>query len=120
MSNRREAEQIYSAFYESLRNFLYNNSGLEVGGVARYGSRTTGTHKDKSDLDVIFWITGNPSKKNVYPDLIEKLKGVMRVNADIGGSYNVINIWKKDLSCDLVLLTESQYRSQLESRRFSE
>jgi len=120
MSIRREAEQRYSAFYKSLKNFLYNNSGYNIKGVARWGSRTTGEHKDKSDLDVIFWIFGNPSKQKVYTDLIDKLKNTLKVNANTGTSKNVIKIWKEGLKCDLRLLSESEYRTQISARRYSE
>ncbi len=120
MSNRREGDQRYSAFYDSLRNFLYNNSGQPVRGVARWGSRTTGTYGNHSDLDVIFWIQGDPSKTSVYPDLVDKLKQILKVNADIGSSYNVINIWKTGINCDLVLCTQWEYSEQVGSRRYRE
>ena len=120
MSERREGEQTYSAFYTSLKNFFYNSSGKNVGGVARWGSRTTGEHKDDSDLDVIFWIVGNPAKQQVYDDLIDKMKKTLKVNADKGSSKNVIKIWKKGIKCDLKLLTESEYREQIRTRRYSE
>ncbi len=120
MSQRREAEQRYAAFYTSLKNFIYNNSDLSVRGVARWGSRTTGEHRDKSDLDVIFWVQGDPSKREVYPDLIEKLAKGLRVNSNPGTSYNVIKIWKPAIACDLRLLTEREYREQLATRRYRE
>ena len=120
MSIRREEEQRYSAFYKSLKNFLYNNSGYNVRGVARWGSRTTGEHKDKSDLDVIFWIFGNSSKQKVYTEVIDKLKTILKVNADKGSSMNVIKIWKEGIKCDLRLLTETEYRTQINTRRYSE
>lgn len=120
MSIRREAEQKYSAFYESLKNFLYKNSGYNVRGVARWGSRTTGEHKDKSDLDVIFWIFGNPSKQKVYTDLMDGLKKNLKVNANMGSSKNVIKIWREGIACDLVLLSESDYKEQIKTRRYSE
>ncbi|KKL53370.1 hypothetical protein LCGC14_2276120 [marine sediment metagenome] len=120
MSIRREAELKYSAFYNSLKNFLNYNSGYKIGGVARWGSRTTGEHRDKSDLDVIFWIVRNPSKQKIYLALINKLKKTLKVNTDIGSSSNVIKIWKEGVTCDLVLLSESDYRTQINTRRFIE
>jgi len=120
MSIRREAEQKYSAFYNSLKNFLYSNSGYKIRGVARWGSRTTGEHRDKSDLDVIFWITGDPTKQKVYADLIDKLKKILKVNVNTGSSKNVIKIWKEGITCDLVLLSESDYKEQIKMRRYSE
>lgn len=110
MSTRREKEQMYSAFYTSLKNFLYNSSGENIGGVARWGSRTTGEHRDDSDLDVIFWVVGDPAKQNVYDDLIDKMKKTLGVNADTGTSGNVIKIWKKGIKCDLRLLTNQDIK----------
>lgn len=120
MAERREQEQMYSNFYNNMKNFLYNNSKFDVRGVARTGSRTTGQHRDSSDLDVIFWIKGNPSKTQVYPSLVAELKSGLKVHADIGSSYNVIKLWKTDIKCDLVLLTDSKYSAQLNSRRYQE
>ncbi len=120
MSIRREGEQMYSAFYNSLKNFLYHNSGYNVGGVARWGSRTTGEHEDRSDLDVIFSIFGDPTKQKVYTDLIDKLKKILNVNANLGSDRNVIKIWKKGITCDLVLLSGSDYKEQVRSRRYNE
>ncbi|MFX1344633.1 MAG: hypothetical protein ACFFBC_00475 [Promethearchaeota archaeon] len=72
MSTRREKEQMYSAFYTSLKNILYNSAGYNIEGVARWGSRTTGDYRGDSDLDVIFWIIGKPIKQKVYENLIQK------------------------------------------------
>ncbi len=91
-----------------------------IGGVARWGSRTTGDHRDKSDLDVIFWIVGNPSKQKVYSDLVDKLIKTLKVNADTGTIGNVIKIWKRSIKCDLRLLAESEYRNQINTRKYKE
>ena len=120
MSTRREYEQRYASFWRSLKNFLQHNTKFSVSGVARAGSRREGTHRDKSDLDVIFAISGDPSKKEVYPSLVDLLKKVLNVNADIGSSYNVIKIWKNRISCDLRLRTESNFREQVRSQKYTE
>lgn len=120
MSDRREYEQVYASFWRGLKNFLLHNSGFKVSGVARSGSRKEGTHRDKSDLDVIFAISGDPQKKEVYPPLVERLKQGFGVSADIGSSYNVINIWKERISCDLVLKSESDFIAQVRSQKYQE
>jgi len=120
MSTRRTYEEGYASFWRSLKNFLLHNSGFKVSGVARSGSRREGTHRDKSDLDVIFAIAGDPSKRDVYPALVERLKSSFNVNADIGSSYNVIKIWKTQISSDLVLRSESDFRAQVRSQKYQE
>ena len=101
-------------------DFLWNSSSFPVSGVARRCSRSRGTHRNKSDLDAIFAISGNPSKREVYPPLVGRLKKTLKVNADTGSSYNVIKIWKKQVSCDLVLRTESEFRTQTKSGKYEE
>ncbi|MHA1269287.1 MAG: hypothetical protein ACTSPY_05815 [Candidatus Helarchaeota archaeon] len=120
MTERNEREQRYSAFYTKLKSFLYYNSSFDVGGVARWGSRTTGNHRNDSDLDVIFWIRRDPQKEIVYPKLISEIKQHLKVHSDIGSDYNVIKIWDTKIKCDLVLLIEDKYRSQINQRRYNE
>ncbi len=120
MSIRREYEQKYASFWRSLRNFLLNNTNMGVSGVARAGSRRAGTHRNTSDLDVIFAISGDPNKQQIYPKLVELLRQGFNVQADIGRSYNVINIWKEGISCDLVLRGETHFRTQVQSQRYRE
>jgi len=109
MAARREYDQRYASKWRSIGNFLKNNSGFPISGVARGGSRRRGNYRTDSDLDIIFAIAGNPRKNQVYPQLVEKLKKGMNVQAKIGTSYNVIKIFKDNLKMDLVLLTESEF-----------
>ncbi len=120
MAVRREFEQRYASFWRSLANFLKNNINFSVRGVAREGSRRMGTHDDRSDLDVIFAISGDPLKNEVYPSLVELLESGMNVQARIGSSYNAIKIRKAQLRCDLVLKTQSQFQAQIDRREFFE
>ena len=120
MSVRREFEQRYSHFWRSLSNFLRNNSGFPVSGVAREGSRRRGTHDDRSDLDVIFAISGDRPKNQIYPTLVNRLISTMNVQARIGTSYNAIKIQKDQIRCDLVLRTQTQFQAQINNRQFEE
>ena len=120
MSTRREFEQRYASFWRSLANFLRKSSGFPVSRVAREGSRRKGTHKDRSDLDVIFAISGNPQKLDVYPLLIQRLIPTMNLQAKIGTGNNAIKIQKDQIKCDLVLLTESQFQKQIDNRKFEQ
>ncbi|MHA1283186.1 MAG: hypothetical protein ACTSQP_11835 [Promethearchaeota archaeon] len=114
----REVEARSSAFYKRLTSFLYYNSGYSIGGIARSSSRASGQHRDISNLDVIFWIRGDPSKTDVYMDLIEKLRSIMNLNANKGMDSNVVKIWKKGIKCDLVLLPEFEYKIEIDSGRY--
>lgn len=120
MSVRREFEQRYAKFWRSLRNFMLNSAGFPVSGVARKGSRARGKHNDKSDLDVIFAISGDLPKQDVYPILVQRIKKTLKVNADIGRSYNVIKIWKSSIKCDLVLRPQTQFRSHLKQGNYQQ
>ncbi|GAH41853.1 unnamed protein product [marine sediment metagenome] len=44
----------------------------------------------------------------------------MNVQARIGSSYNAIKIQKKQLRCDLVLITQKQFQTQINNREFEE
>jgi len=120
MAVRREFEQRYSRFWRQLANFLSKNTGLSISGVAREGSRRRDTHNDRSDLDVIFAISNDPSKREVYPALVEKLNSGFNVQARIGSSYYAVKIVKDQLRCDLVLKTQSQFQAQINNRQFVE
>lgn len=120
MTVRKEFEQRYARFWRRLAKFLRNNTGLPISGVAREGSRRRGTHDDRSDLDVIFAISNDPSKSEIYPTLVEKLNSGFNVQARIGSSYNAIKIVKEQLRCDLVLKTLSQFQEQIDNRQFAE
>jgi predicted nucleotidyltransferase len=120
MAERREKEQQYSSLRKGLGNFLRENTGLRVSGVALMGSRRRGDHNADSDMDVIFTVAGDPSKDQVYPGLIDKLTRGMNVQARLGSSHNVIKIQKGDLKVDLVLRTEEEYREQKRRQNLEE
>lgn len=118
MVNRNQLDREYAKFGRKINNFLRNNTSYSIHGVARQGSRTNGTYNNSSDLDIFFAISGNPSKQEIYPDLVEKLQKIMKLDAEIGGSYNIINIQKGDLDIDLVLLTITSFESQCLNSRY--
>ncbi|OLS12155.1 MAG: hypothetical protein RBG13Loki_4221 [Promethearchaeota archaeon CR_4] len=67
MAERREFDQRYAVLWHSIGNFLRNNSGFPVSGVAREGSRRRSNYQNKSDLNIIFCITDDLDKYSVYP-----------------------------------------------------
>ncbi len=117
MSNRRELEQQASSLAKKLDKFLHANTDLKIHGVARQGSRKEGTHRDDSDLDIVFAISGDPNKGEIYPNLAEKLKNGMNIQAELGDEKNVINIKKGDLEIDLVLLSKEKFEKQIKENK---
>lgn len=117
MSKRRELEHQASSLAKKIDHFLHENTNLTIHGVARQGSRKEGTHKDDSDLDIVFAISGDPDREKIYPDLAEKLEKGMNVQADLGENGNVINIKKGKLDIDLVLLPMEKFESQIQENK---
>ena len=115
MAERRQKDQEYASLWRSVVNFLKKNTGFSISGIARAGSRRKGTYRAESDLDIIFAIANDPSKTEIYPELVEKLrKGFPDASITIGSSYNVVKFKKESLEMDLVLRTASQFQKQVQ------
>ena len=117
MSKRRELEQQASSFAKKIDEFLHKNTNLKIHGVARQGSRKEGTHEDLSDLDIVFAVSNNPKKEEIYPELSKKLESVLNVKTNLGSDRNVIKIKKGELPVDLVLLTIEEFEKQIKENR---
>lgn len=104
MPDRREFEQRYKSEWISIANFMENNTGFSLSGIKRGGSRVKGTHRDDSDLDITFSISGDPPKTEIYPVLLKKLKQNFPNNTvGTGSSYNAIKMSLGPLKFDIVL-----------------
>jgi predicted nucleotidyltransferase len=118
MATRRLKDQQYSSKWYSFVNFLHNNTGYPIAGVARAGSRINGTYEDDSDLDIRFAIGGDPPRTTVYPHLKGLLENAFpSASVGIGGSYNIINVQIQDLNFDLVLLSLADFQDQVRNNR---
>ena len=117
MTNRKELEQQSSSFAKKLDNFLHKNTNLKIHGVARQGSRKQGIHGDDSDLDIVFAVSKDPNKDEIYPELVDNLIKGMNVKAELGDNKNVINIKKGDLDIDLVLLSKEDFEKQIRENK---
>jgi len=121
MSEKREYDQRYSAKWKSIVNFMKNNTGITISGIARAGSRRKGNYRAKSDLDIIFAVKNDPPKKQIYPILKAKLQqGFPAANVEIGTSYNVINMSLDSLKFDIVLRTLDDFKSQVQQYKLEE
>ncbi len=115
MAERREYAQRYKKLWKSLSEWLRNSSGWNVGGVAKEGSRREGDFKNKSDLDMDFWISEPYQKQKVYDDLIPKLRRDYEGSqVQKGRSKNVIKFAQNGLKVDIVLLPKKKFREKRE------
>lgn len=117
MSKRKELEQQASSFAKKIDNFLHENTNLKIHGVARQGSRKEGTHEDLSDLDIVFAVSNDPKREEIYPELSKKLESVLNVKSNLGSDRNVIKVKKGELPVDLVLLTIEEFEKQIKENR---
>lgn len=118
MNMRKQTDQQFRKKWKSIRNFLYYNTGYELAGVARAGSRRQGDWKTSSDLDIRFAIVGNPSRSEVYPDLRNKLKKCFSTaKIRIGSSKKVINMKIGNLDFDLIPLSTTKFKQQIQNDR---
>jgi len=118
MISRREFEQRYAAEWNNIAQFMQNSTGFSLSGVARGGSRVKGTHLDDSDLDIIFDVSKNPPKKEIYPALLKKLEENFPKNTvGIGSSYNVIKMSLDPLRFDIVLKTLTDFENEIRNNR---
>ena len=114
MGERREYAQRYKKLWKSLSNWLKNNSGWKVGGVAKEGSRREGDFKNKSDLDMDFWISEPYQKQKVYDDIMPKLRrDYTGSQVQKGRSENVIKFAYNGLKVDIVLLPKNEFKKKI-------
>ncbi|NVM19608.1 MAG: hypothetical protein HWN80_18035 [Candidatus Lokiarchaeota archaeon] len=114
MGERREYAQRYKKLWRSLSEWLKNSSGWKVGGVAKEGSRREGDFKNKSDLDMDFWIAETYEKQKVYDDIIPKLrKHYTGSQVQKGRSENVIKFAQDGLKVDIVLLPKKEFNKKV-------
>lgn len=118
MTTSQQKQQQYRSKWIKIQNFLKNNTGYKIAGVARAGSTVQGGWTLDSDLDIRFAIAGDPSKDTIYSDLVEKLQNVYTyAEVEIGGSRNVINMTIGDLEFDIILLKVAEFDRQCEQDR---
>ncbi len=103
-------DKYYQSKWKSVVNVM-KSQNLNVAKIAKAGSRARQQQTSKSDLDVIFSVSGNPSKQTFYP----KLETVLKVNfphdqVKLGTDKNVVHLFpSKGGKIDIVLLDDSKF-----------
>ena len=96
---------------------VIKSAKLGLSRIAPAGSRSKRQHRPDSDYDVIFALSGNPSREDFYPVLIEVLLNNFPQN-DVypGSNNNVVHLdFRRGGKFDLALLTESIFDRQYKS-----
>lgn len=102
----------YQSIWMSIVHFLYNNSGLKISRIAQAGSRAKQTDIKGSDLDVVFSVSPNQSREQIYPGLVEKLrKNFPNTRVNIG-DLTIHVEFTTHLSVDVVLRDDYQFTYQ--------
>lgn len=79
--------------------------------LSHSGSRARQQYTPRSDLDVIFSVSGDPSRESFYPRLIRVLQdNFPNDNVSPGTNYNVVHLYfRSGGRFDLVLLGSSEF-----------
>ncbi|MFW9915983.1 MAG: hypothetical protein ACFFGZ_10285 [Candidatus Thorarchaeota archaeon] len=104
------SDQQYRAKWKKVVNVL-KSSNLGLSRVAQAGSRAIQKQRYDSDMDVIFSITGNPSKEQFYPKLIRVLEANFRDDKVYpGDEHNIVHLdFQSGEKFELVLKTERKF-----------
>ncbi|MBD3216203.1 MAG: hypothetical protein GF311_26555 [Candidatus Lokiarchaeota archaeon] len=107
------SEDRYHRLWRSIYNVL-THQGLKISRVAKAGSRAKQQYRPDSDMDIIFAVVGDPSKREFYPKLIKVMNDNFRTeHVYPGDSYNVVHIdFIRGGKFVLVLLTEKEFDNQ--------
>ena len=100
----------YKKKMNSITHVLHN-SKLGLSKITPAGSRAKQEHRSDSDQDVIFAISGDPKKREFYPELIKTLKkNFPQDNVYPGKSNNIIHLdFRSGAEFELVLKTDKGF-----------
>ena len=106
-------DQFYKSKWIKVVNVL-KSQNLGISRIAQAGSRAKQQHKPESDQDIIFAVSGNPSKETFYPKLMRILKSNFPHDKVYPGkNYNVVHLdFKTGGKFELVLLSEGEFDRQ--------
>jgi len=104
------SDKYYKSKWKSVVNVM-THQNLEVAKIAKAGSRVRQQHSSKSDLDVIFSVSGDPGKEKFYPKLEKVLKNNFpNDQVALGKDKNVVHLYpSKGGKLDIVLLNSQDF-----------
>ncbi len=102
-------ENYYHSKWKKIANVM-KHQDLKVSKIAKAGSRARQQQTPKSDMDVIFSVSGDPSRENFYPKLMKVLKNnfpndqiypgehynVVHLNFHDGGKFDIVQLKSND------------------------
>ena len=103
-------DEYYQSKWKSIVKVM-TSQNLNVAKIAKAGSRARQQQTSKSDLDVIFSVSDNPSKQNFYPNLDKVLKANFpNDQVKLGDDKNVVHLFpSKGGKLDIVLLESIKF-----------
>ncbi len=106
-------EDYYKSKWKSIVNVM-KSQNLNVAKIAKAGSRARQQHTSDSDLDLIFSVSGNPSKQSYYPELEKVLRdNFPNDKVNLGTDKNVIHLYpSKGGKLDIVLLDSNEFNKE--------
>ena len=108
-------DEAYFSKWKKIVNVM-QHSNLGLARIAPHGSRARHLHRPDSDMDVIFVISGNPSRSNFYPELVRIISANFREDAVYEGTdYNIIHLdFHTGPKFDIILLTDVEFDREYE------
>ena len=109
-------DEHYKKKLNSINNVL-KNSKIGLSKYTPAGSRAKQENRPDSDQDVIFAISGNPTRKQFYPKL-EKLLKSNFPNAKVypGKNNNIVHLdLQSGAKFELILQTDKEFDKELKS-----
>jgi len=109
-------DEHYKKKMNSITNVL-KNSKIGLAKISPAGSRAKKEHRPDSDQDMIFAVSGNPSRKDFYPKLTKFLKTNFP-NDEIypGGNNNIVHLdFTSGAKFELVLQTNKEFDKENKS-----
>jgi hypothetical protein len=112
--NSDKNKNLYSSRWYALVTFLVTNTGLKVARIARPGSVAKLTEKRTSDLDIIFCLSPDKPRKDLYPQLESRFKTQFGSVANITSTPEAIHFTYKDVkgNFDVILLNQADFDTQ--------
>ncbi|MFW9996703.1 MAG: nucleotidyltransferase domain-containing protein [Candidatus Odinarchaeota archaeon] len=106
-------DEYYNAKKKKIFNVL-KHQNLKVSRVAVAGSRARQEQHPGSDMDIIFSVSGDPSRDDFYPELQDVVKAnYPEASVYPGENNNVIHLdLPNEAKVELVLRTEAEFEKQ--------